>query len=272
MFGTVARIEWEKTWRQRTLPVAILVLVPLLKVLAVLELNHLSAEAQLDDIRLNGFYLAAHSSRWVLGICAILVFVDATQRIAAEAERGQLRMTLTRPVRRSALFVGRMLALAAIVVGIVAFDLVVGIVVGFATRGFDDVADVALQGDQFGAAALWADLLRAYALAACGLIAVAACGLWLSACFRRATTALTTGLLLFCGASLVALVFGDPLASMLPTTWVWRPLETMEMLTSGVSLFRVPGETFAAVAACVGCVVVAVGSGVVRFAKREHGE
>lgn len=272
MLGTVARIELEKTWKQRTLAIAVLVLVPLLKGLALLELAHLAPEAQLDDIQLNGFYLAAHSSRWVCAIYAVLLFVDATQRIAAEAERGQLRMTLTRPVRRSTLYLGRMLALAVIVVALVGFDLLASVIAGFATRGFSDVADVALQGDQFGAAALWLDLLRAYALSACGLIAVAACGLWLSASFRRATTALTTGLLLFCGASLVALVFGDPLASMLPTTWVWRPLETMEKLTSGVSLFRVPGETAIAIAACVGCVVIAVGSGVVRFARREHGE
>jgi ABC-type transport system involved in multi-copper enzyme maturation permease subunit len=272
MLWTVARIELGKTWSQRTLPIAILVLAPLLKLLAVFELDRLAPEAQLDDIRLNGFYLATRSGRAVLALCAVLLFIDATQRIAAEAERGQLRMTLTRPVRRTTLYLGRLLALCVLIAAIVAFDLLLGIGVGFATRDFADVADVSMQGEQFGATALWGDLLRAYGLTALGLGAVASLGLCLSAWFRRAVSALTTGLLVLAGLALVALVFGDPLASFLPTTWVWRPLETMEKLTSGTSLYREPAEAFQATLACLGSFALTAAAGAWTFTRKEHGE
>jgi len=266
---TVTALEVRKVVAQRAFVWTSVVLFAATKGLAWLEVSAIDPERALDGITLNGFYLTARSAGPGLALFAVLLSVLTAQSIAGEAERGQLRMLLPRPVNRSSIYLGKLGALLVVAVLAAGLDAVLSVLIGAATLGFSDVADVTLEGEQFGAARLSVDLALAYAKTALGVFGTASVALLMSALARQATTAITTTLLALAGSAGLAFVLGDPLARALFTTWDVRSFATLESLTAGTATYRDAADaTLAWVVPLVTAAVTTVG-GLAVFTRRD---
>lgn len=267
--AAVAAIELKKLLGQRTFFVATLIVLLGWKLLALAELSAAGASAALEGFRLNGFYLMAHSALYGLATWVVLLYVMATQLVAAEAERGHMRLVLVRPVGRGAFYFGKLAALAVLVLAAVALDAVLGTALGGAALGFGDVADVELQGAQYAARAIAGDLAAAYFATGLAALATAAVGLCISALFQQATTATTVGLLVLVAAAAIGFLFGDPLADWLFTTYDTRAFDPIEKLTAGTSVYREPGGALRAVLVPLATLIASSALGSAVFARRD---
>ncbi len=264
-----AAVELTKLRAQRSFALVSLAILLGAKLLALVEIRSRGADELLDDVALNGFHLAARSAGSGLFLWAVLMAVLAAQSLAGEAERGQLRMLLGRPVSRAAHYLGRLVALLVATTAAVALDLLLSLAVGGPTLGFSDVADVQLQGEAFSAASLRVDLLLASLRTDLALFATAAVALAVSAVARQATTAIVSGLAVLAGGAGVAFVLGGPVDRFVFTTWIVRPFDVLERLTAGTSVYRAPGDAVLSVGVPLATAVVATLVGLAVFTRRD---
>lgn len=266
---TVARIEARKLLGQRAVLILSLLLLLCWKGIVLLEMGSGPMDEGFLDFEVNGFYLMARSARFGLALWVALLMVLAAHSIAGEAERGQLRMLLVRPVSRRTYYLGKQLALWAVILLVLLVDGALGLLCGSLSHGFGDVADTSLQGDLYGAASLSGQLLRAYLLTGLALAATGSIALCISALFRQATTAITVSLLFLLLAAAVGFVYGAPLDRFLVTTWDVRSFSTLEQLTSGTSVYQPPSEIVWACAVPLLTAVVTTLVGVIVFRQRD---
>ncbi len=240
-FAAVVRAEFIKLRRMPIVAATVLLLIGA-NLLALVLARQESAALLAEEIRVNGFYVLAMGGRCAFGPFALLLVVAATQSLAGEQERGQLRMTMVRPVSRAAFFGGRLAVYVLVAFAVAALDLLIGLAFG-APLGFADVADVAVQGDRYGAAAMTTHTLLAYGLGALALAGTAAIALAISSFCAQATTAVTAGLVIGFLFVAVGFVFGERAERFLLPNYVMREFHELVQLTTGVSVYRDAGAT-----------------------------
>lgn len=265
----VLAVELAKLRAQRAFWIVTLVLLAAAKGLVLWEVVARGPGDGLEDVSLNGFFVAARSAGLALAAWALLLTVAAAQSIAGELERGQLRAALVRPVSRRAHYLGKLAALAAVVALAVAADLVLALGVGGGVLGFSDVADVSLQGEAYGAPALWGEILLAYARTGLALVATAAVALAASAVARQATAAITGALGAIAAAAGAAFVLGAPVDRWIFWSWNLRSFERLEHFTAGTTVYRTPGDAWLAVLVPVLTALGATLLGLLVFTRRD---
>lgn len=265
----VAAVELVKLRSHRGFVFFSLALLVGWKLLALVEIRAGDDGGGLDDISLNGFYLTARSAGFGLMLWGVLLAVLVAQSIAGEAERGQLRMLLVRPVTRAGHYLGRTGAWFVATTVAVLADAILSVAIGAPTLGFGDVADVGLQGEAYGAAALRVDLLVAYLRTDLALFSIAAVALAVSALARQATTAITATLLVLAASGGVGFVLGAPIDRWLFTTWSLRSFAVLERITAGTTVYPEPGEALLAIGVPLGTAVLATVVGLAAFTRRD---
>ncbi len=266
---TMTGIEVRKLLAQRGFLVISIVLLVVWKLIVLLEIRAGGIADGLDDLRVNGFYLVARSAGYGLVVWMLLLYVLATQSIAGEGERGQLRMLLPRPIARGSIYLGKLAVLLVATTFATVVDAALAGAIGGAFLGFEDVADITLQGPAYSASSLTASLALAYLVTNLAVFATSSVALCVSALFRQATTATSVSLLVLVTIGAVGFVFGEPLDRWLVTTYDTSAFASVEKLTAGTSVYREPGETAWAVLVPLGTVVVTAAIGMLAFGRRD---
>lgn len=263
-----ARAETFKLLRQRGLLISSAVLFMAWKLVAWLTIRAGAGANVLDDFEINGFHLMARSSHYGLALWLLLLFIHASGLIAGEGERGHLRLFLVRPVSRFHVYLGKLFAISVLVVIALVIDALLGFLFGL-PLGFSDIADVAMQGDQYGAGALTFDLFQAYLLTGAAIIAAGSVALCVSAMCTQAGNAAAVSLLALVTAVVVGFLFGPPIDRYLVTTWAMDWFATLDKLTLGTSVYRAPAAWVGGLVVSVATLVVSTLLGGIVFSRRE---
>jgi len=183
----------------------------------------------------NGFLVLAVSLRYGLMLSAVLILLHSAALLAGEMSGGTLRHVLVRPVTRTDVLVGKALVVFLLAMLLVFVTTAVSGGLGLVFGGYGDLLDVQYGTVDRSAPALWANTIRAIAVAPAALFAVGAFGLFFSALFENPAAAVTAAVL--AGVALVAANFWltPEVAGYAFLTWVDRPAGVLVSLARGRS-------------------------------------
>lgn len=195
----------------------------------------------------NGFAFLSQSAADSLYLGAFLLGLYAAASLSGEYAAGMLRMYLPRPVSRANFFIHRSLHLSLVALGLVVLDALAGTLLAGAGFGFSDVADPALQGPQFAAAAMARASVEAYVLTFAGTAALASMGLVVSLFFRTAHGAMGVMAALLLVMEGVRVVFREPAATWMLTTHIRVHMDSLAQIARGIAVYRPPEHLFRSV-------------------------
>ena len=260
MIGSPLRLEWFK-FRCRPVWVLLALFLAVLLKGAVFMAVKFGAFGGIE----NGFSYLGKSATYSLFLAAFLLGLMSSATLSGEYAGGILRMHLARPVSRSAYFLERSLFLAFAAFLLLLLDAAMGALIGWGAFGFFDVADVELQGPQFGAAAMAWTSLESYLLTFLGVAALTSSGLLISVLFRTPVAAIGTAAGLFFFMEGVRHIFREPAASYMITRYVQEHMTHLSRIAQGIAEYQPPGHLFKAVAVPLAYIAAANLLGLIRF-------
>lgn len=264
MIRMAMRLELYKLMRRPLLPAGVIFGIFMLKGLILL-----AARVQALGGIENGFAFIGTSASYTLFLSTFLLCILASSTISGEYSGGLLRMHLPRPFSRGVYFANRALYLICWALFLIVIDAASGVLVGGWAFGFDDVADVALQGPQFSAQAMAGLVARAYLLTFAGMAGVTALGLFFSTLFRTPTASLGAAAGAFFFMEGIRLVFRAPVAEYVITRYTSFHMDHVTAMARGIAEYSAPDLALKSVGIPLAYVALLVGLSHLLFVKRD---
>ncbi|MFH2001504.1 MAG: ABC transporter permease [Planctomycetota bacterium] len=217
----------------------------------------------------NGFAFVGVSAGYTLFLASFLLCMSSAATLSGEYSSGLLRMNLSRPVSRSSYFLNRAFYVVFLALLLILLDACMGTLVGGLGYGFDDVADVGLQGPQFSRYAMAWLTVRAYAMTFLGMAGLAALGLFISTVFRSPTLSLGAAAGFFFLMEGVRLLFREPVAGYVVTCYTGLHMDRVAAMARGIAEYSAPDFAVKSIGVPVAYYLVAGGFGLFLFMRRD---